>query len=204
MPIRNWSELHAQEWLRIIEAQKATSVHITGGEPLLYKELIPLLNGLHEMNVQTSILSNGSMPEVIRQNNSTFARLRAAQISLDSMNQEIHDKRRGFGGAYAYAMDTLDILKNLLVPISISMVVDAETVSGIYSMADFCRSLGAKLVLRPLARMGRSANFFEFDSSLLNGSADIIVPDQFGYGAMSIGGHVPQVTLNPSGQFATA
>jgi len=204
MPIRKWNELNPASWLALIQEHGASSVHLTGGEPLLYSELIPLIGTLKEAGVKASMLSNGSLPQVVEQNQKVFQDLNAAQISLDSTDPLVHDSRRGSQGAHSNVMITLGVLRRLEIPLAVSMVVDEKTISSVHAMAQFCCEIGAKLILRPLAQIGRSNRSFEFDPAFVSDYEEIIVPDPFGYGAPSIGGHVSQRTLNPAGQLVAA
>ena len=203
-PFSNSNEMTTDEWLLIIQERNATSVHLTGGEPFLYNELVTLLDKLHCANIETSILSNGGMPKTIERNFSTFKKLKTAQISLDSLDSSIHNRRRGFDGAYEKAVETLRLFKELSVSTEISMVVDIETISGIQKMIKYCKETGVRLVLRPLTRLGRSVDCFKTNNSLeslVKANQDVIIPDQFGYGAPSIGYTMSeQLTLSTAGE----
>lgn len=203
-PARDSNELTVDEWLSIIQGRCATSVLLTGGEPFLYSGFVTLLDKLHSAEIETSILSNGGMPKTIDQNRDVFKHLRVAQISLDSTDPSVHDRRRGFDGAYEKAIKTLSLFKKLSVLTEISMVVDTETVSGIQAMINYCEEIGVKLVLRPLAKLGRSVDCFKTNDSLeslAKANQDVIIPDQFGYGAPSISCALSeQLTLSAVGK----
>jgi MoaA/NifB/PqqE/SkfB family radical SAM enzyme len=202
-PASNTAEIDAGEWLSIIKSREATSVHLTGGEPLIYSGLEWLLIELHKINIKTSILSNGGSPKTVSANREKFEKLSVAQISLDSAEAYHHDMRRASDGAHQRAVETLMLFKEMSVPIEISMVVDRQTAYQVLPMINYCREIDAKLVLRPLAKLGRSTEYFKINNSLyslIEENQDIIVPDQFGYGAPSIGCVVSeQLTLGATG-----
>lgn len=189
-------ELSYVEWLRVIEDTKATSVHLTGGEPLLYKDITKLIINLHSLGIDVSILTNGSVPKLLVNNKEVFSKLRTVQISLDSTNPETHDKRRGFPAAYNNAIKTIEFFKSIGIETEISMVVDSETVSGIDDMVTFCEINKLNLILRPLAVLGRSKIDFTNTPKV---HTSIVIPDRFGYGAKSVGDHIPLLTLSPKG-----
>lgn len=196
-PDRDRVELDYTEWLRIIKDTNATSVHLTGGEPLLYKDLINLINELHSLDINISILTNGSVPKLLKNNKGVFQKLKTIQVSLDSVNSDTHDRRRGFSGAHDKALDTILFCRDTTIETHVSMVVDYSTVSGIDEMVVFCKENGLKLVLRPLAILGRSNTCFS--DTLQIDTTDIVIPDKFGYGAKSFGNHIQQLTLSPEG-----
>jgi len=200
MPQRVWlSQLTPEGWMTLVAEQGLESVHLTGGEPLLYPGLIDLIQGLYNNSKRVSVLSNGSRPQLIAENADDFSRLCEVHISLDSVEAKVHDRHRGQKGAHAAAVKSINNLSKLSVPVCVSMVVDETTVHGIRAMAGFCRQNDIKLILRPLAQIGASHDSFRLESTHLDDVRDVLTPDQFGYGAPSVDGFVPQPTFNPAG-----
>lgn len=158
--------LSSEEWEKLLAIAKEKglkSVHLTGGEPFTYKNIIQLIKICQNLDFETSILSNGfkissyavKYPEI-------FRRLKLAQISLDSLNEELNNKRRGYKKAYSDAISSIDALNHLGVPIEISMTIDAENINEIDEMIQFANKFKAKLILRPLILKGRNElNIFE-------------------------------------------
>lgn len=155
------SELTPERWLRLLRALRQTgleSMHLTGGEPFAYKHAIELLAGAQAMALSTSILSNGfrikglaeAFPEV-------FSRLAVAQISLDSMNEETHNRRRGYPRAWQDAVSAIRALRQLAVPVEISCVVSESNLADLGAVAEFCQTVNAGLIIRPIIAAGRAA-----------------------------------------------
>lgn len=152
--------LSVEEWSTLLEKAKDNglkSVHLTGGEPFAYKRAIELINRCVDIGLETSILSNGlKIKNLSDKYPKIFSQLILAQISLDSLDQNLHNKRRGYHRAYTDAVSAIRSLHKLKVPIEISMSVDYQNINEINLMKDFAKQFSARLILRPLVQKGRN------------------------------------------------
>lgn len=158
----NKDELSVSQWLSILHNLQhggLESVHLTGGEPFVYKSAVDLLAGAQALGLSTSILSNGlrlgalvcAYPEV-------FCNLSVAQISLDSMNEKTHNARRGNDRAWNDAVAAIHALRRLSIPVEISCVVSDANLADLIGVAEFCELVGAALLIRPIVPKGRAAS----------------------------------------------
>ena len=100
------SEIDLKNALKIIDKIKDQTrvVNITGGEPLLYPKIIPLIDYIKEKtNLKVSMSTNGHfltsrIAQLLKEKG-----LDGINISLDSTNPEKHDSFRGKRGAYEAA-----------------------------------------------------------------------------------------------------
>lgn len=189
------NELSPERWLGILRAlqQKGLeSIHLTGGEPFAYKHAVQLLEGAQGMHLSTSILSNGfRMESLASAFPKVFRRLAVAQISLDSMNEETHNRRRGYPRAWQDAINAIRALRDLFVPVEVSCVVSETNLMDVQALADFCRTVDAGLIIRPILSAGRGASCRMPDSfvhdlevhvqSLRAGHDVRLVEDRFNY-----------------------
>jgi radical SAM protein with 4Fe4S-binding SPASM domain len=79
--------------------QKAC-IHLTGGEPLLKPELLPLLSDLDQQSVveELGVITNGLLlDQKVINRLSTFSKLKKIKISLDGANPEMNDSIRSEG-----------------------------------------------------------------------------------------------------------
>lgn len=156
------NELPLRTWLTILKQLKLKglkSVLVTGGEPFTRLGIMDFLKKVQDLGIETSILSNGyKVQEYAITCESVFKNIVVAQISLDSMNPETHDKRRGEPGAWKQAIDAIQSLKNLGVSIEISCVTSEDNLSNVYALVEYCRAIGALLILRPLTAIGRGSS----------------------------------------------
>lgn len=117
----------------LLEARKlgSTIFYFTGGEPLLYPGLLPILtNLLADPEVHVVILTNGLLVE---QNLAELARLPTErlhlQISLDGL-QPHHDHLRG-PGTFQRLMKVLEILRERAFRVTLSVAVNLVNVDDL-------------------------------------------------------------------------
>lgn len=189
------NELSLKEWKESISEISALgykSVHITGGEPFLHPNIVDILKHSIEKGLSTTILSNGlKIANLSKLHPELFSKLSLAQISLDSMDKEMHNSRRGFRNAFDDAMNAIVALKKLNVPIEISTTVSKQNINHIFEIAEFCKEINASLILRPLISAGRANEIFhdlnftkELNSiinTLKNSIGVSIIEDKFNY-----------------------
>lgn len=152
--------LSTSKWLGILKLLKSKglkSVHFTGGEPFIYPEIMTIIKGSLQLELETSVLSNGyKIKEYTEKYPKILSKLSVAQISLDSTKPIIHNKRRRYENAWNDAIEAIFALDSLGVPIEISSTVDNETISEIKNLVDFSLAHNFKLIIRPLINTGRA------------------------------------------------
>lgn len=188
-------ELGLQQWLNMLsdlQQKGLKSIHLTGGEPFAYKNAVELLAGAQALGLSTSILSNGlHLKGLTSEYPDVFRRLTVAQISLDSIDPQTHNERRGNEMAWNDAISAIRALRQLSVPVEISCVVSDTNLLDLNGLAEFCETVGAALLIRPIALKGRAANQKlqeGFAQDLADGSQKLIaqhginlVSDRFHY-----------------------
>jgi len=119
---------------------------ISGGEPLLRKDLFKVLDYAEKLKLLTQLFTNGMLctKEVAEK----FSKLRYLflQVSLDSYIPEHHDFNRGYKGAYE---KTLQGIKNLLeykVDTEICMVLTKKNYKDLEESAAFLHKLGISYI----------------------------------------------------------
>jgi len=156
------NELKLEEWEKTLTSLSdlgVESVHITGGEPFLHPNIIRILCKSVELGLSTTVLSNGfKVASYCYEMPNLFKQLRLAQISLDSMDPQVHNQRRGFRTAFDDAMAAIEALGQLRVPIEISTTVSDDNLDGVLKIGNFCKEIGASLIVRPLISAGRASN----------------------------------------------
>ncbi len=88
-------------------------VSITGGEPLLRKNITEIIRTCNEVGFETTLTTNASLLTEKKIINLIDAGLTRFNISLDSLDPEKHDRLRGYPGSYNKVMNTLEILESL-------------------------------------------------------------------------------------------
>ncbi len=119
---------------------------ISGGEPLMRKDLFKILEHADKLDILTQLLTNGTLI-----NNSIAKKLASIkrlflQISLDSCIPKHHDFHRGITGSYEKTLKGIELLKkNGLTP-EIGMVITKYNLEDINDTASFLYKLGIKHV----------------------------------------------------------
>ena len=159
-PLQLKTRVSFEEWaaaLRVLRGAGLRSLHVTGGEPFVWKQTVELLEYAQSISLRTSTLSNGfQVPLLSRRRPDVFRRLAVAQISLDSADAAVHDSRRGVVGSWSHALEAIRALRHLEVPVEASCTTSTENLPDLDELASLCTSLGAKLLLRPLVSIGRA------------------------------------------------
>ncbi len=117
----------------------------TGGEPLLYPDLLPALSCARELGINTILCTNGSLltPALIK--GLQAAGLETLIISVDAPSAAQHDRHRGLPGLTDHIRDLVPLLKrHRLNPVaSVTLSRMADDLGG---MLNFLDSLGFQRV----------------------------------------------------------
>jgi len=133
-------ELNQTEWdciLQDLVSSGVKSITVTGGEPVLRKDLFPLFQKIRENGIVTGIITNGTL---ISQDIAAIIAdsFNSVTISLDSHIEKFNDANRG-KGSYSRAMKAISILENEHIPYSINAVLTKYTISHFVEMRKFFR-----------------------------------------------------------------
>ncbi|MFI2434603.1 radical SAM protein [Streptomyces sp. NPDC018693] len=137
---------------------RVTRVTITGGEPFVHPELIPIVDDFREAGMAVGICTNATM--VTDKQIATLAQLDVhMNVSLDGFSADSHGVFRGRPEGFAETVDTVKrfaeagILQGLLCTPN-NLAQDEEYAE----LCAFAKEQGARYVLmNPLGEMGRGA-----------------------------------------------
>ena len=189
------NELSIEQWknsLTEISFLNFKSVHITGGEPFLHPNIVEILQHSIGLGLETTILSNGlRIKKLAEENPYLFSQIKTAQISLDSMNPETHNARRGSKNAFPDAINAITTFLKLNVPLEISTTVSEQNLQDLFDIGAYCKNIGAALIVRPLISTGRAAELKHKDNfhseleqiicKLQNDYQVTVIEDRFNY-----------------------
>ena len=137
-------ELTINEWKKVICSLKKftgpdCSINITGGEPILKKEVIELIKFIAQEGFSdVSMTSNGFLIDHELARSLADSGLRMISLSLDSANQKIHDNIRGVPGAGQKVMGAIDYLslhRGSLEKIGIQTIIMEPNIDTIIDLA---------------------------------------------------------------------
>lgn len=157
------AELTTAECRRVLDeiAQVNPNVFLilTGGEPLLRKDLWEIAAGAAERRFTTVLGTNGVL---LREREAALMRqhgVLGASISLDSTDAARHDAFRHLPGAWQGAVRATRVLRDAGLDFSLHMSVTDWNVSEVPAMIDLARELGARVLnFFFLVRTGRGQN----------------------------------------------
>lgn len=148
-------DFSAAEWVRLAEEFAAEidpfQVILSGGEPLLLRShLKDIMRPFHERGAAFVLISNGwflndDVIEWLR-----HFRFFWIQISIDSTDPAIHDRKRGREGSWLRAVEAAKRVASAGLPLEVSGTFGPSEVETAGEYVDFCWDLGAAKALAGL------------------------------------------------------
>ncbi len=128
-------ELSCEEWLRIIDeverdfGTERLQLCVTGGEPLLRRDLFDIMGHAHERGFRWGMTSNATLitPDVARR--LAEVGMGTISVSIDGL-RDTHDRLRGLSGGYDRAMEGIQNLIDVgaFHAIQVTTVVNHATI----------------------------------------------------------------------------
>ena len=116
-PAKSSEELNTNALKKIIDKifnqAKVPSISFTGGEPLLRADLPKLIYHAKKTGMRVNLISNGTLITSEKAKELVSAGLDSAQISIESTNEEIHDKLTAVKGSFIKSLNAVRFFKNL-------------------------------------------------------------------------------------------
>ena len=141
-------ELTTEEAIRMIDEMAGMGCQrmgITGGEPLLRKDIGEVIEHSKEKGIFTGLVTNGSLvPKRIDE----IDGLDLLQVSLDGP-EEIHDMHRG-EGSYKEAIKAIEIAKEKGLEVWVTTVLTKHSIDGIDFVLDKAEEMGFTAYFQPV------------------------------------------------------
>ncbi len=143
-------------------------VILTGGEPLLRKDIFDLAEYGTSLGLRMVMATNGTLltPDIIKKLKGSG--IQRISISIDGADEHRHDDFRNVQGAFARSMDGIRLLKAADIEFQINTTVTRHNVNDIKDILDMTVRLGAVahhlFLLVPTGRAKEMVNQ-EIDSS---------------------------------------
>jgi radical SAM protein with 4Fe4S-binding SPASM domain len=121
------------------------SIAFTGGEPMLHKKLLKLIQITSQREFKFCIVTNGTIiDKQIISECSSNPFFRHFIISLDSKNENVHNYIRGSKTAYKKTINFMEELKEHSIAFCINMTVDKKNINDVDETIQFSKTIGAK------------------------------------------------------------
>lgn len=152
-----WDHLNGREVLSVENLMRIISyfqdrgvaqVQLTGGEPMMrYNDLIELLNSARK-GTDFWLLTSGYQLTQKRAVELKSAGLTGVSISLDHHIPEVHDRFRGFTGAFDWVIEAVKNSHDARLAVCLSLCVTRDYVSqdNLFHYASLSRSLGVSFI----------------------------------------------------------
>jgi radical SAM protein with 4Fe4S-binding SPASM domain len=147
-----------QQIIKSLSEKGLQIVELTGGEPLLYPDILKVIEICYEHLALISIISNATLvntsfiDKILPFKDKIFF-----SISLDSFISKEHDRRCGVTGAFEKATNGIKLLAENGIIVRVAMAVDEDNWNQIEETLLLSKSLGAaKFTYSPILPFGRA------------------------------------------------
>lgn len=142
---------------------------ISGGEPLLRKDIFEILDYVTGLNIPIRFFTNGMLIDDDTANKLfKYKDLMLVQVSLDSCIPEHHDAQRGVKGSFDRTLQGIkNLIKYGMTPV-IATIITPITLNDIEKTAVFLHDLGINLVRCGPAKICSEKSFVHQDTIFMN------------------------------------
>lgn len=136
----------------------AINIHLSGGEPLLCKDFYKIVSLVDTDRNILSLVTNGLL---LSQESERLkkAKLDLIIVSIDSPYSDVHDKLRGYEGAYEKSWDGIDAALGVGLKVMVAMVATSQNLHNgeIAKQIELCRKKKIMLQILPLRPAGQES-----------------------------------------------
>jgi len=144
------NELSTQEVTTILDKiasrSNETMIVLTGGEPLLRKDLETIVEHGAKLGFAMVLGSNGTLLTEQRVLSLKKAGLMGAGISIDSLKPENHNRFRGQAGSWQKSMRGIDLCNKHDLPFQLHFSITKQNRHELNDMVAFAKSINAKVL----------------------------------------------------------
>lgn len=154
------SELSDEKIIGIIkelEVNGIKKVYLSGGEPLLRKNILEILSEFDKRDISTILATNGTiLNESIIDFLKNMKKLDLVHISLDDLKEEEHDFFRGKKGSFKKTVKTIKLLVKNKIKVRVGVIITAKNYDRLSKIVDFIKNFGVRylnfIILQPTPR----------------------------------------------------
>ncbi len=142
---RHDQELDTETWRRVFREAEALGVvqlHLSGGEPLVRKDLEPLIEQARALDLYTNLITSGIPLSRERLARCRELGLDAVQVSVQDVTSATSDRIAGLV-AFDRKLQVARWVKELGFPLTLNVVLHRENLGRIDQMVALAESLGA-------------------------------------------------------------
>lgn len=167
-----------QDMLPRIKAEGVRYVRFTGGEPLMHKQIIELIQTLTDHGIKSSIITNGT---TLARKAADLARAGLSQIivSLDGL-EATHDTIRGTPGLFRQGIEGLEACRGHGIMLRVNSVVGPDNFRDMPALQDLFTAMAVDQWEMSSLKLGKALDYKPGDRELIERE---IIPAIFERGA---------------------
>jgi radical SAM protein with 4Fe4S-binding SPASM domain len=143
-------ELGTEEVMTLLDdiasRSNETMVVLTGGEPLLRRDLEALVSHGNQLGLSIVVGTNGVSLTEQRVQSLKAAGAMGMGISLDSLDPDSHDSFRGCRGSWEKTLAGMDYCRKHALPFQVHFSITEQNAHEVQSMIDFTKASGAHVL----------------------------------------------------------
>ena len=166
-PYPSPDELTLEQKLNVVDQLDeagVAAISFSGGEPLISKDIMPVVKYAASKGFYISIATNGTLLTKEKAVGLKEAGVRYVEISIDGPTAEIHDSFRGVKGAFDRSIQGIRNAKNAGIDVGIATVATHHNLDQIPEIVKLARSLSVnRLIVFNFIPTGRGKEIVKSD-----------------------------------------
>ncbi|MEM4326425.1 MAG: radical SAM protein [Candidatus Pacearchaeota archaeon] len=140
-------------------------IHLSGGEPLVYPQIIQLMEYIRKKNIKLTMTTNGTLINEKIAKKIGELQVSNINISLDSPIATVHNEIRGIKNAFSRTFKGIELLKKYhQAKLQINMVVNPLNYLSVLELPDLAYNLGAhNICLIPIKIRTSDIQYFQLE-----------------------------------------
>jgi pyrroloquinoline quinone biosynthesis protein E len=143
------SELSEAEWRRVFAEAAALGVlqvHLSGGEPMVRRDLSALIAAANEQGIYTNLITSGVLGGERELAALAAAGLKHVQLSFQDFAAANNDRIAGLAGAHARKTAFAGAVRAAGLPLTLNVVVHRQNLGGLAEMIEMAQALAARRI----------------------------------------------------------
>jgi pyrroloquinoline quinone biosynthesis protein E len=139
------SELDTASWLRVLAQARelgVLQVHLSGGEPLVRRDLVEIVRQANDLGMYTNLVTSGAGLTERRLDALVAAGLDHVQLSIQDAQAAAADRIAGIN-AHARKLVVADLVTARDLPLTINVVLHRDNIDQVTAMGELAAELGA-------------------------------------------------------------
>lgn len=142
-------EMGTADWLRVLDEAAALGVlqlHLSGGEPLLRRDLEDLVRRARDLGMYTNLITSGVLLDQARMASLRAAGLEHVQLSLQGATAATADRLANYRDGHAKKLASAALVRGAGLPLTVNAVVHRQNLHELETMIDLAVALDAQRI----------------------------------------------------------